>query len=458
MPLAFGTDSEEYKEALDVILRQDLQATALRPIKTFEYSICIVGGLLGAFAMTGDVRLLSRAKDAADAILQSPFASKSHDPSSMYDVLYPIRGGNLLYKVYSRIYQWGRDVFTNEQHQYNSLAGIGSFSLEFSFLSQTLGLDKYRQVADRIFQHVASYQRKDGTVPNHWNVMTGEPATSNGGLGSGSDSFVEYLLKVPLLSCETDNDDLLTLTCGQEHPVLQDMLALHDKIVRGPLYSKHVVRKGSDASITYPTDNSRYHQLLCFLPGLVALGVSANKDVNGEDEFALAEALVQGCHDMYTQTTTGLGPEEIHIYRAGPDQISIFEGNRSYLLRPEYIESLFIMYRLTGKEEYQEMGWEVFESLELYCKTDLDYTGFKDVYGPEGGGRVDDMPSYFIAEILKYLLLLFGPDDFLLLNDFVFTTGAHPMRRTKVKGLMAHYHIQAELSNEMYVVRAPFPW
>mmetsp|Transcript_28875 Transcript_28875/g.52839 ORF Transcript_28875/g.52839 Transcript_28875/m.52839 type:complete len:85 (+) Transcript_28875:323-577(+) len=82
MPLAFGTDSEEYKEALDVILRQDLQATALRPIKTFEYSICIVGGLLGAFAMTGDVRLLSRAKDAADAILQSPFASKSHDPSS----------------------------------------------------------------------------------------------------------------------------------------------------------------------------------------------------------------------------------------------------------------------------------------------------------------------------------------------------------------------------------------
>uniref|UniRef100_A0A7S2XQ92 mannosyl-oligosaccharide 1,2-alpha-mannosidase n=1 Tax=Attheya septentrionalis TaxID=420275 RepID=A0A7S2XQ92_9STRA len=104
------------------------------------------------------------------------------------------------------------------------------------------------------------------------------------------------------------------------------------------------------------------------------------------------------------------------------------------------------------------MGWEVFESLELYCKTDLDYTGFKDVYGPEGGGRVDDMPSYFIAEILKYLLLLFGPDDFLLLNDFVFTTGAHPMRRTKVKGLMAHSYIQAELSNEMYVVRAPFPW
>eukprot|EP00957_Ditylum_brightwellii_P037309 2823970-Ditylum_brightwellii.AAC.1 len=90
--------------------------------------------------------------------------------------------------------------------------------------------------------------------------MTGEPENSQGGLGSGSDSFVEYLLKVPLLACleekGADNSSLLDCT-----PVLQDMLKLYDKIVQGPLRSNHVIRKGSDPSIAYPADHYRYHQL-----------------------------------------------------------------------------------------------------------------------------------------------------------------------------------------------------
>eukprot|EP00547_Thalassionema_nitzschioides_P004527 CAMPEP_0194206142 /NCGR_PEP_ID=MMETSP0156-20130528/5245_1 /TAXON_ID=33649 /ORGANISM="Thalassionema nitzschioides, Strain L26-B" /LENGTH=68 /DNA_ID=CAMNT_0038932583 /DNA_START=300 /DNA_END=502 /DNA_ORIENTATION=- len=34
LAIAFGTDSNEYQEALDAILLRDLQATALRPTKT----------------------------------------------------------------------------------------------------------------------------------------------------------------------------------------------------------------------------------------------------------------------------------------------------------------------------------------------------------------------------------------------------------------------------------------
>ena len=37
------------------------------------------------------------------------------------------------------------------------------------------------------------------------------------------------------------------------------------------------------------------------------------------------------------------------------------------------------------------------------------------------------MPSYFLAETLKYLLLLFGSDDSLDLADYVFTTEGHPV-------------------------------
>jgi len=41
------------------------------------------------------------------------------------------------------------------------------------------------------------------------------------------------------------------------------------------------------------------------------------------------------------------------------------------------------------------------------------------------------MPSYFLAETLKYLylLLLFAPDDTLDLEQTVLNTEAHPLRR-----------------------------
>jgi mannosyl-oligosaccharide alpha-1,2-mannosidase len=38
------------------------------------------------------------------------------------------------------------------------------------------------------------------------------------------------------------------------------------------------------------------------------------------------------------------------------------------------------------------------------------------------------MPSFFVAETLKYLLLLFSPRDVLPLTEFVFNTEAHPVR------------------------------
>ena len=55
--LVFGPNSPEYSLAIDTILKQDLQALSLRPTKTFEYSLRIVG-LLGDFPLTGDLRLL----------------------------------------------------------------------------------------------------------------------------------------------------------------------------------------------------------------------------------------------------------------------------------------------------------------------------------------------------------------------------------------------------------------
>jgi len=350
-----------------------------------------------------------------------------------------------LYTLYSKLYAWGRDTFTNE-HMYNSLAGVGSFSLEFYFLSQILGTDEYRNAADKIFQHLGRYEGNDGTVPSYWNVMTGEPTHTNGGLGSGSDSFIEYLLKVPLLACARSAHD--TLACDDQHRFLKDMLRLYHKIVK-LVRSEHFVLKKGDSSIAYPADNAQYYQLLCFVPGLIALGKVADMP-----DFALAVSLIQGCHDMYHQSPLGLGPEAlVPNHNDNPPS-----GDKRYLLRPEYVESLFIMYRLSGNQEFQDLGWEVYQSLERYCKTDLGYTGINDVYNADDSERIDHMPSYFIAETLKYLLLLFAPDDYLSLDLFVFTTEAHPMRRElKKEKLKKFKYIQTELSSSKYEVQAPFP-
>jgi len=40
------------------------------------------------------------------------------------------------------------------------------------------------------------------------------------------------------------------------------------------------------------------------------------------------------------------------------------------------------------------------------------------------------MESYFLAETLKYLYLLFAPRETLDLNKVVFNTEAHPLRKT----------------------------
>ena len=80
-----------------------------------------------------------------------------------------------------------------------------------------------------------------------------------------------------------------------------------------------------------------------------------------------------------------------------------------YFLRPEAIESFFILYQLTGDPTYQEWGWEIFESIERFCKTKYGYGSLwnvENVYETP----MDRMESFFLGETLKYLYLLQDPD------------------------------------------------
>mmetsp|Transcript_23782 Transcript_23782/g.44187 ORF Transcript_23782/g.44187 Transcript_23782/m.44187 type:complete len:203 (+) Transcript_23782:388-996(+) len=163
--------------------------------------------------------------------------------------------------------------------------------------------------------------------------------------------------------------------------------------------------------------------------------------------MTLAKSLVLGSQHIYDTVPTGLAPDKVHVAK-GKVEMAL---DRAFRLRPEHIESLFLLYRLTGDSKYQDMGWKIFQNLEAHCKTDLGYGGLSNVWSVEGKNN-DDMPSYFIAETLKYLLLLFAPDDYVSVEDFVFTTEAHPLRKVSNPQ-------EVILPNGSdFTVPVPFPW
>jgi mannosyl-oligosaccharide alpha-1,2-mannosidase len=104
--------------------------------------------------------------------------------------------------------------------------------------------------------------------------------------------------------------------------------------------------------------------------------------------------------------------------------------SRDYRLRPEAIESVWIMYRLTGDKKWQDKGWMMFEAVDRATRTDLAHAGVKDVTS-QLGEQQDTMESFWLAETLKYYYLLFSEPDLVSLDEWVLNTEAHPFRRPK---------------------------
>lgn len=122
-----------------------------------------------------------------------------------------------------------------------------------------------------------------------------------------------------------------------------------------------------------------------------------------------------------------------------------------YILRPEVIESYFYLWKLTGDQVrdikygsvqnhhfyrtpliqiYREWAWQAVLAIDTNCRTpDGGYSGIRNVNWPKQPNPHDDVQqSFFLAETLKYLYLIFADDDLVPLDKFVFNTEAHPFR------------------------------
>lgn len=123
-------------------------------------------------------------------------------------------------------------------------------------------------------------------------------------------------------------------------------------------------------------------------------------------------------HEKYVQA-------QIREARLPPSYTKIFDSK--YGLRPEALESVFYLYRITGDESWRDKGWEMFQAITRATHTNIAHSAIKDVTSL-AGEQTDTMESFWLAETLKYAYLLFEVPDIISLDEWVLNTEAHPFR------------------------------
>jgi mannosyl-oligosaccharide alpha-1,2-mannosidase len=197
---------------------------------------------------------------------------------------------------------------------------------------------------------------------------------------------------------------------------------------------------------------SKVEHLACFLGGVMAL--SSRLPPYDKDDLEVAAKLTNGCVWGYEQSPSGIMPDifetvscinnqldcpwdsENFAYASPPDRDGLPDGfskieRPEYLLRPEAIESVFVMYRLTGDEVWREKGWMMFEAIRNVTRAQYGHSGISNVMGSAEevrASQIDKMESFWLSETLKYFYLLFSDPRLISLDDWVFNTEAHPLR------------------------------
>lgn len=338
-------------------------------VKHFEIVIRLLGGLLSAYEMTGDARLLAKADDLGARLLPA-FDS----PTGLPWVTVNLRTGKT----------GGAD---------SNPAEAGTLLLEYGRLAQLTGKQVYFDKAKRALDAVYARHSSIGLVGERFDVRTGRWTQTRSHVGARIDSYYEYLWKCWQLfgdsSCKAMWD---THVAALNAHVAEE--------VDGALWYGHV-DMATGARIA-----PRYGALDAFLPGLLALSGDLPRARRLQDSgFAMWNA-------------HGIEPE-VWDYRA---RKVVSPG---YPLRPEIVESTWYLYRLTGDMRYRDMGKSIFEDFVRHTRTDSGFAALADVVTKQ---KKDDMESFVLAETFKYFYLLFAAPDTLDPATTVLTTEAHPLQ------------------------------
>uniref|UniRef100_UPI0037E9A19C mannosyl-oligosaccharide 1,2-alpha-mannosidase IA n=1 Tax=Semicossyphus pulcher TaxID=241346 RepID=UPI0037E9A19C len=363
-------------------------------VSVFEVNIRFVGGLLSAYYLSGKEVYRRKAVELGEKLLPA-FKTPTGIPWALLNLKSGI----------GRNWPWASGGSS-------ILAEYGTLHLEFMHLSKLSGNPEFAQKVMNIRKVLNRMDKPQGLYPNYLNPNSGQWGQHHVSVGGLGDSFYEYLLKAWLMSDKTDEE-------GKK--MYYDALQAIET---------NLMRKSS-GGLTYIAEwkggllEHKMGHLTCFAGGMIALGADgAPSDKTGHQMEQAAE-IARTCHESYARTALKLGPEAFR-FDGGVEAIATRQNEKYFILRPEVIETYMYMWRFTHDPKYREWGWEAVQALEQHCRVEGGYSGVRDVYA-SSPNHDDVQQSFYLAETLKYLYLLFSDDDHLPFDHWVFNTEAHPL-------------------------------
>lgn len=396
---------EEFYDAAAAAVQLDWAKTTDTAINVFETTIRHLGGLLGAYELSGEPALLDKAREL----------------------------GNMLYVAFDTPNRFpGFWLNYEDAKKGRQKAGTGdpsaspcSLSLEFTRLSMLTGDNKFYDAIARITDFLERTQNQS-KLPGMWPKLINfhdEVVDKETGftMGALADSLYEYLPKMAALldgrapSSNYEKMYRAAMEAAKEHLLFRPMVAEDDE------EGKHVLFVG-DADV-HPDRVERVAEsqhLTCFAGGMFALG---GRLFSIPDHVAVGERLARGCAWAYNAFPTGLMPEifdlipcdsiadgpcpwdEKRWQKDGAQKLKKgFRNARDprYILRPEAIESVFVLYRITGNEELRDLAWRMFEAVIAATRTSLAYSAIEDVTVKGKTTKADSM------EVRRLIRLFFS--------------------------------------------------
>ncbi|XP_017769609.1 PREDICTED: ER degradation-enhancing alpha-mannosidase-like protein 2 [Nicrophorus vespilloides] len=363
--LAIMGNYTEFRRVVNILtMKENFDANI--NVSVFETNIRIIGGLLSAHLLSQKAGvdlepgwpcngpLLRLAEDVAKRLVVA-----FDTPTGM-----PYGTVNLRHGV------------PNGETTVTCTACIGTFILEFGTLSRLTGDPLYEEVAMNALHSLFNHRSQIGLFGNHIDVATGRWTAQDAGIGSGVDSYFEYLVKGAILL---------------QKPELMDMFwaarkGIDKHIKHNDWYLWVSMTKGT---VTLPV----FQSLEAYWPGVLSLF----------GDTGSAMRTLHNYHQVWSQY--GFTPEFYNI-----PQLEVGANRENYPLRPELIESVMYLYRATGDPYLLQVGVDILESIQYSAKTPCGYATIKDV---KDHRKEDRMESFFLAETTKYLYLLFDTDNFI---------------------------------------------
>uniref|UniRef100_A0A8C7UPD7 alpha-1,2-Mannosidase n=1 Tax=Oncorhynchus mykiss TaxID=8022 RepID=A0A8C7UPD7_ONCMY len=363
-------------------------------VSVFEVNIRFVGGLLSAYYLSGKEVFRRKAIELGEKLLPA-FKTPTGIPWALLNLKSGI----------GRNWPWASGGSS-------ILAEYGTLHLEFMHLSKLSGNPAFAEKVMNIRKVLNRLDKPQGLYPNYLNPNSGQWGQHHVSVGGLGDSFYEYLLKAWLMSDKTDEEG--------KKLYYEALQAIETSLIRK-----------SSGGLTYIAEwkggllEHKMGHLTCFAGGMIALGADGAPEDKTGHQMEQASEIARTCHESYARTTLKLGPEAFR-FDGGVEAIATRQNEKYFILRPEVIETYMYMWRFTHDPKYREWGWEAVQALEKHCRVEGGYSGVRDVYA-SSPNHDDVQQSFYLAETLKYLYLLFSDDDHLPLEHWVFNTEAHPL-------------------------------